>query len=268
MGRLQPLSRHTFVSWIIPAVVLVLGSLLVPPTSVFARSQALQLTRAVPEVVAPGQVQYLEGAAPRVTPSQYRATIRGRQPTFYARDREPMVDASVGGATLTIIRLDNFPRFLHLHFNSSPQGTCPGSQSACIQAVLSMLNADRAKYGVAPLSLNVTLTNGNGNCVGAYGHSVHMSQVGHISHDQFPADICIPWKRAGENVGEAHYPQGELYDLQRLDQIMMAETSPPKVPGCSGSHACNIINPGFHRAGIGIYVSASGAAWLTEDFTN
>jgi hypothetical protein len=95
-----------------------------------------------------------------------------------------------------------------------------------------------------------------------------MAQMGQISHDQFPADICVSWFTAGENVGEANFPQGGLYDLQWLDQAMMAETSPPKVPGCVGSHACNIINPSFHQVGIGVYLGSNGTTWLTEDFTN
>jgi uncharacterized protein YkwD len=145
--------------------------------------------------------------------------------------------------------------------------TCPGSQSGCIQSVLSLLNHDRAQYGVAPLVLNMTETNGTSTCVGSYGHSVHMASVGSISHDQFPADICITYTTAGENVGEAAYGN-ELTDLQQLDAMMMAETNPTPVPGCTGSHACNIINPSFHQVGIGIYHDGAGQTWLTEDFTN
>jgi uncharacterized protein YkwD len=145
--------------------------------------------------------------------------------------------------------------------------TCPGSQSGCIQAMLSMLNKDRSQYGVAPLTLNMTETNGTSTCVGSYGHSVHMEEVGAISHDQFPADICIAYTTAGENVGEAQYGN-ELTDLKTLDSQMMAENTPPKTPGCTGSHACNIINPAFHQVGIGIYHDSSGRTWLTEDFTN
>jgi uncharacterized protein YkwD len=132
--------------------------------------------------------------------------------------------------------------------------------------MLTMLNADRAQYGVAPLTLSSVLSNGSGSCVGAYGHSVHMAQMGAISHDQFPSDVCGSWNTAGENVGEAGMGS-ELTNLQWLDNSMMAENSPAKVPGCSGSHACNIINPAFHQVGIGIYQDASGTTWLTEDFT-
>jgi len=39
------------------------------------------------------------------------------------------------------------------------------------------------------------------------------------------------------------------------------------VTGCTGNHACNILNPDYHTVGIGIdYVN--NTTWLTEDFTN
>ncbi|MDQ3931186.1 MAG: hypothetical protein M3328_18830, partial [Chloroflexota bacterium] len=71
----------------------------------------------------------------------------------------------------------------------STSATCPGSMSGCMQAMLTILNQDRAANGVAPLTLNLTMSNGTSTCIGAYGHSVHMQQMGQISHDQFPADV-------------------------------------------------------------------------------
>lgn len=130
--------------------------------------------------------------------------------------------------------------------------------------MLSLLNSDRAANGTGPLTLNMTETNGTSTCVGSYGHSVHMAEIGQISHDQFPADICISYMTAGENVGEAN-TGSEWGDLTELDSLMMSE---PHSPGCTGNHACNIISASFHQVGIGIYRSAAGTTWLTEDFTN
>jgi Pro-kumamolisin, activation domain len=143
---------------------------------------------------------------------------------------------------------------------------CPGSQSGCIQAMLNILNNDRAAAGSAPLALNNTETNGTGTCVGSYGHSVHMASLGAISHDQFPADICIAYSMAGENVGQAGYGN-ELTDLQQLDQSMMSEPHDATTCSTTGNHACNTINPGYHQVGIGIYY-VNNQTWLTEDFTN
>ncbi len=161
-----------------------------------------------------------------------------------------------------------FPQHLDnsVSVGSSTSSSCPGSQSGCIQAMLNIINADRSQAGVAPLTLNTTESNGTPTCVGSYGHSVHMAQMGAISHDQFPADICVGFSIAGENVGEAGYGN-ELTDLQKLDNLMMSE--PHTVATCSTTtnHACNILNTAFHQVGIGIY-NANNTTWLTEDFTN
>lgn len=118
--------------------------------------------------------------------------------------------------------------------------------------------------GAAPLTLNMTMSNGTSTCVGAFGHSVHMSVTNTMSHDQFPADICNSYYWAGENVGWASYGN-EMTDLQQMNSSMMSE---PHYVGCSGNHACNIISRNFHQVGIGIYHDASNRTWLTEDFTN
>ncbi|HLJ65814.1 MAG TPA: hypothetical protein VKX16_00465 [Chloroflexota bacterium] len=139
---------------------------------------------------------------------------------------------------------------------------CPGSVAGCQRALLALLNQDRARYHVGPLLLDEVQSDGTRRCIGALGHSRHMAAQGQISHDDFPSDICGPHQLAGENVGVA---QGwsEFFSLHRLDRMMMAEGSPR--PGCTGTHACNIINPGFRTVGIGI-VKIGSAFWLTEDF--
>ena len=151
-------------------------------------------------------------------------------------------------------------------------GGCPYSPNTalngCATSVLAMLNTDRANNGVSTqLTLSNTETTGTSTCVGSYGHSVHMSSVGTISHDQFPADICISYTTAGENVGEANYGN-ELTDLQQIDSAMMAETHSSTYCATNNNHACNIINPNFHNVGIGVYHDSAGNTWLTEDFTN
>jgi hypothetical protein len=132
--------------------------------------------------------------------------------------------------------------------------------------MLNQLNSDRSAAGVAPLTLNSTETNGTSTCVGSYGHSVHMSQLGSISHDQFPADICIAYSSAGENVGDSS-GGNEWTALQSLDNQMMAESHTASTCSTTNNHACNIINAGFHQVGIGIY-NVNNQTWLTEDFTN
>lgn len=97
-----------------------------------------------------------------------------------------------------------------------------------------------------------------------------MALQGQISHDQFPADVCVPHRRAAENVGfAAQSPSGAVLELHRL----MMDEGPCAPTACIGpafeqhGHYMNLINPLFRHVGIGIVVK-HGATWLTEDFTS
>jgi uncharacterized protein YkwD len=142
---------------------------------------------------------------------------------------------------------------------------CPGTATGCMQAALNMINATRAQYGVQPLTLNMTQSLGTSTCVGAYGHSVHMSQLGAISHDQFPADICVAYSSAGENVGEWG-GSTELSEIQSIFDLMMSEQHDAAYCANHVNHACNIISSKFSQVGIGLYYSGSGTTWYTTDF--
>lgn len=162
----------------------------------------------------------------------------------------------------------------------STGGTCPGSQSGCMQALLNIINQHRARFNIAPLTLNMTQSNGTGSCMGSYGHSVAMANSGSIWHvapgdnqthptnpASFPNEICIPYSIAGENVGMSS-SGNELNDLQTIDSMMMSENpNTPSTCGNTVNHACNILNANYHQIGIGIYY-VNNATWVTEDFTN
>jgi uncharacterized protein YkwD len=139
---------------------------------------------------------------------------------------------------------------------SAPAATPPTSADAYQQQLLSLINGSRAGAGLSPLTFSAEQSAGTASCVGSYGHSVHMAQVGQISHDQFPQDICIPWSAAGENVGEASGSESAALEL--LHRLMMNE-------GPSGGHYRNIMSTTFTTVGIGLYYKG-GTLWLTEDF--
>jgi uncharacterized protein YkwD len=138
----------------------------------------------------------------------------------------------------------------------APNPGAASSPDANQQQLLGLINASRAGGGLAPYTFSAEQSSGNANCVGSFGHSVHMQQVGQISHDQFPQDICIPWSAAGENVGEAGGSESQA--IQSLHQQMMNE-------GPSGGHYQNIMSRQFTTIGIGLF-HANGVLWLTEDF--
>lgn len=166
---------------------------------------------------------------------------------------------------------------------------CPGSESGCMQAMLNIMNSDRAHYAqqygmsLAPLTLNLTDSNPpgtNGSCtMGAYGHSVAMAQTGQIWHiypgdtndtnpASFPNNFCVEHFPIGQNVGYAN-DGNELQDLNVIDTEMMSEEHDPGYCGqysLPPNHACSIVSSKYQQVGIGIYVDAGGTTWLTEDF--
>jgi len=165
-----------------------------------------------------------------------------------------------------------FPQYADDPASVASSGPASGScvsastEQACMSLMLSIVNGDRANAGLPPYSLNQTESMGTGSCVGSYGHSVHMSQVGSISHDQFPADICVPFQMAGENVG-MDGSANEASNLQALDSLMMGEPHDAYTCAHTVNHACNILSSAYHQIGIGIYYASNGT-WLTEDFTD
>jgi hypothetical protein len=129
--------------------------------------------------------------------------------------------------------------------------------------LLAAINHDRAFYHAPSLLLDPHQS----EC--SFQHSRHMAEQGILSHDQFPADICIPHTIAAENVG-VYFGRHDAVFL--IHHAMMSEGPCPD-PSCPGKereahgHYLNLVNPLFRRVGIGIYIH-NGITWLTEDFTN
>lgn len=143
--------------------------------------------------------------------------------------------------------------------------------------MLNLINQTREQYGIAPVQLDQTESNGTGSCVGSMGHSKAMQDSGFIWHSNtaYPAasfanDVCGYYSSAGENVGSFD-SQDESQALISMHQMMMQE-SPDTPSGCGPllqqggtNHACTILNPAYSQVGIGI-IFQNGITWLTEDF--
>jgi uncharacterized protein YkwD len=155
-----------------------------------------------------------------------------------------------------------------------PTPTVPTSCSgdSCMNALLTVLNNTRAQYGVGPLSLDLTQSNGTATCVGSIGHSEAMEKSGSIWHvnsaypsASFPYNNCyyggLNSPPVAQNVGMAS-DSNELNAILYIHNLMMSEQH---FPGCTGNHACNILSPTYSRVGLGI-LYVNGAVWLTEDF--
>ena len=193
--------------------------------------------------------------------------------SFYSTFTLDNVSAIAGTHTLKIAYTNDYHSLFqdqNLYIQSiaiTPNGGAPASgpdvasnpassPDAYQQQLLGLINASRASGGLRSLTFSVEQSSGTANCVGSFGHSVHMQQVGQISHDQFPQGICIPWSAAGENVGESGGSESQA--IQSLHQQMMNE-------GPAGGHYQNIMSSQFTTIGIGLYY-VNGVLWLTEDF--
>jgi uncharacterized protein YkwD len=142
----------------------------------------------------------------------------------------------------------------------------------CQQFVLQIINHHRASVGVAPLQLDMTMSNGTSGCAGSIGHSEAMAASGTIWHvnsqypqNSFPNGVCAgSYRMLGQNVGV--WGGGDVASaVQSIDNLMMQEPHDPATCASQTNHACSIINPAFTRLGVGVYASG-GTAWLTTDF--
>jgi uncharacterized protein YkwD len=133
----------------------------------------------------------------------------------------------------------------------------PGGPDQYQQQLLDLINNSRAAGGLPAYAFSATQSQGTSGCIGSYGHSLHMSQTGVLAHDQFPADICLPYSAAGENIGEWSGPESS--DITNLHQLMINE-------GPGGGHYQNIMSQSYTKVGIGLVYTSGGVLWLTEDF--
>ncbi len=127
------------------------------------------------------------------------------------------------------------------------------TDSADEEKMLDLVNAERAKVGVGKLIVDDAMT------AVARAHSKDMFERRYFSHinpeGQSPGDRLqnagIAFTVAGENI--AYAP-----DLATAHQGLMNS------PG----HRANILDPAFHRVGIGIISTDTWGLMITQDFAN
>src|SRR4051794_4908071 len=125
-----------------------------------------------------------------------------------------------------------------------------------VQAVLNLVNQNRAASGLGPLKLSPTLTNA------ALWKSRHMAYFQYMQHDDPAPPVARTWydrvltcgyspnSGAGENIA---------YGYQTPDAVMSAWMN-------SAGHRANILNGSYRAIGVGVAASASGLLYWTQDF--
>ena len=125
---------------------------------------------------------------------------------------------------------------------------------------LALTNGERAMRGVRLLRLDDTL------CCAARQHSQEMATLAYFDHRspvrglESPADR---WENANPKA-PAEYTIGENIFYGSVTDVTWGHHSLMSSP----DHRANIVNPGYTRMGVGVYVSASGEMWVTEMFVS
>ena len=139
---------------------------------------------------------------------------------------------------------------------------------------LNVVNAYRAKKGVAPLKLSASLSSfalaGSKELEkdhSPHAHFIAAAKSGALWHDGFKTT-------AGENQGDPHgWPElvsgdetkNEDAQIDAIQKMMYAEG-----PGTGEAHGHyeNMMNAKFHRLGVGLARASGGKLYLTNDFSD
>lgn len=127
-------------------------------------------------------------------------------------------------------------------------------------AIVEAVNAERAKVGAAPLAVDPRLQEA------ARVHSKDMGDLGFFDHtspvkgrekftDRIREQGLDKFGAAGENIAE-----GPFATVERSAGFM-------KLWMESEGHRENILDPNYRFIGVGVYVTASGDVYATQEFT-
>jgi uncharacterized protein YkwD len=145
----------------------------------------------------------------------------------------------------------------------TPVPAAPGSSSD-VQYALNQVNAARASYGFAPLTLDSAIS------AVAYGHAADMLANGYFSHNSLDGTT---YKQRLTNGGISYGYSGENQcyltnggGVQATLDWCQAQFWAEPYPG-TANHKSNILSPNFRRVGIGI-ATGGGKVIVVWDFTD
>ena len=131
---------------------------------------------------------------------------------------------------------------------ASQSAILPGAEAR----LLAMVNRERRIRGLSPLISDHSLR------LAARRHAQDMALRGYVGHDSLSgqtirdrlAGFLRPGSRIGENVAM----------VQSVEEGQRAFVA-------SQPHLQNMLDPGFHRVGIGVTTAGAMGIMITEDFT-
>jgi uncharacterized protein YkwD len=119
------------------------------------------------------------------------------------------------------------------------------------QRVLELINVERAKAGLKPVSYNGTLDNA------AEKHAEHMSIVGKMAHDG------IGDGDPGERIRAEGFRKGWG------ENVATGQTSPEQVVRewmASPGHRRNILDPNYQQMGVAYVTASNGRSYWAQEF--
>jgi len=148
---------------------------------------------------------------------------------------------------------------------SRPKNPPPATSGSIIDQVLGHINDAREDEGLAPYSLDTSLSKAaalhNQLMIDGCGLSHQCSGEGGIG-ERFSAQ-GVRWSSAGENIGYGS-AGGSDSDIVRaangLTDSMLAEVPP------NDGHRKNLLSKGFKRIGLSVVRDGKGIVWMTQDF--
>ena len=160
--------------------------------------------------------------------------------------------------------------------SAAPGGTAgPAATTAraalaepAVRQVLKLINKARAGAGLP----GYTLTGGLGRSsrrhddLMAHGCGLSRQCPGEPSLGARETAAGVPWRTAGENIGEAGPVPDTAAAITMMALTLTRDMLGEKPPG--DGHRLNLVNPAFHHIGIAIYRDMAGTVWLTQDFAN
>jgi uncharacterized protein YkwD len=129
------------------------------------------------------------------------------------------------------------------------------------EAIVALVNEERAAYGLGPVSVDPRLREA------ARGHSKDMGDLGFFDHtspvagkakftDRIKAQGHNKFGAAGENIA-----MGGFKASARADNFMNMWMN-------SSGHRANILTEDFQYIGVGVYITSSGEAYATQVFSS
>ena len=136
---------------------------------------------------------------------------------------------------------------------ASPTASTP-SPDVTVARIVALTNAQRVQNGLAPLSVNVELTQA------ADLQSGNMAQLETMSHT-LPGTATPDLASRAAAVGYQYSAMGEniAWNYADADAVVAGWMASP-------GHRANILNPKFTEIGVSVALSANGEPYYTQEF--